>query len=134
MVGGPGDADDEFTGVPCSELPMCHGLNPSVKRVNRSSTSRMANALYRLQTRLWSARNQSLFPKVTGARWMSMSQAPVSDIEVLSIFFFPYRPHGSHPNIVWKARGPQDTRAQEIACTGIFEIWSYLCTSNPCAL
>jgi hypothetical protein len=34
MVGGPGDADDEFAGrVPCSELPMCHGLNPSSESI-----------------------------------------------------------------------------------------------------
>ncbi|KAH9996549.1 branched-chain amino acid aminotransferase II [Russula vinacea] len=41
----------------------------------------MASALYRLQTCLWRARSQSLFPTVVSARWMSNSQSPLSDIE-----------------------------------------------------
>jgi hypothetical protein len=57
----------------------------SVKRVNRIPTSRMASTLYRLHTHLWRARNQSLFPAVIGARWMSNSQSPLSDIQVVSI-------------------------------------------------
>ena len=76
--GGPGDAADKFAGAPLALI------RPAV---NHSSTSRMANALYRLQTRLWRAPSKSIFPKVIGTRWMSKSQSPLSEIEVPSIFF-----------------------------------------------
>ena len=36
-------------------------------------------------------------------------------------------------NLAWKARGLQDAYAEETAFTRNFEIWSYLCTSTPCA-
>jgi hypothetical protein len=80
---GPGDAADKFAGVRYSDVLRIE----SVKRVNRTPISRMANALHRFQSRLWRARNQSLFPTVIGTRWMSKSQSPLSDIEVPSIFF-----------------------------------------------
>jgi hypothetical protein len=77
--------------TPLTSLNGVRSSDVSIKRVNRTPTSRMANALHRYQTRLWRAGNRSLFPTVIGSRWMSKSRSPLSDIEVLSIFFLAYR-------------------------------------------
>ncbi len=109
---------------------MCHKLNPSSERVTYHRNiallpSRMANALHRSQTRLWRAQNRSLFTAVIGTRWMSnlKSQSPLSDIEVPSIFIV-HIVLMSVPELAWKAKDPQGAYAEEIARTGISEIWS----------
>jgi branched-subunit amino acid aminotransferase/4-amino-4-deoxychorismate lyase len=72
----------------------------------------MANTLHRSQTRLWRARNRSLFTAVIGTRWMSNLtwQSPLSDIEVPSIFIV-HIVLMSVPELAWKAKDPQDTHA-----------------------